>query len=119
MQDRTDDQGPAGGTAPSLAGWDIADSAAVAWVPWGEAGARAKVLASADGYLVALVEAEAGYEGTPHEHAHAEVLYVLDGAVRTQGRTLRAGDAYAAAAGSVHTDFAVESAATYLSVFKL
>jgi quercetin dioxygenase-like cupin family protein len=74
-------------------------------MPWGDGGARAKVLASADGYVVAIVEAEPGYRGTPHEHAHAELLYVLDGAVRTQGRALGPGDAYAAAAGSMHDDF--------------
>ena len=77
------------------------------------------MLASADGYVIAVVEAEAGYEGTPHEHAHAELLHVLDGEVRTQGRTLRRGDAYAAAAGSVHDDFTAVTAATYLSIFKL
>jgi hypothetical protein len=38
----------------------------------GERGARAKVLGAADGNVVALVEAEAGYHGTPHEHDHAE-----------------------------------------------
>ena len=29
------------------------------------------------------------------------------------------GDAYVAAAGSVHTDFTTEGGATYLSIFKL
>ncbi|MBN2624836.1 MAG: cupin domain-containing protein [Acidimicrobiales bacterium] len=105
---------------PSLEGWDITQAADVEWVAWGEAGdARAKVLGSADGYLVALVEAQAGYAGTYHEHAHAEFLYVLAGTLRNQGRTMQAGDAYAAAAGSVHSDFAAESDATYLSIFKL
>ena len=106
-------------TSPSLAGWSIADHTTKAWVPWGEKGARARVLADADGYLVAVVEAEAGYQGTPHEHANAEFLYVIDGELRTQGKTLRTGDAYAAAAGSVHSDFSTGSGATYLSIFKL
>lgn len=106
-------------TAPSLVGWDIADHEAVPWVPWGESGARAKVLANADGHFMALVEADAGYEGSPHVHAHAEFLHVLSGEVRTQGQTLRAGDAYAASAGSEHTDFTSTTGATYLSIFKL
>jgi uncharacterized protein len=103
-----------------LTGWDIARAATIDWVPWGEGDhARAKVLATADGYLVALVEAQVGYTGTPHEHAHAEFLYVLSGRLRNQGRTMEAGDAYAAAAGSVHDDFVVEEPSTYLSLFKL
>jgi quercetin dioxygenase-like cupin family protein len=81
--------------------------------------ARAKILGSADGYLVALVEAEAGYQGSPHEHAHAEFLFVVDGQLRNQGQTMVRGDGYAAAAGSVHTDFEAEARSTYLSIFKL
>lgn len=102
---------------PSLEGWDITQAADVEWLAWGEAGdARAKVLGSADG---SLVEAQAGYAGTYHEHTHAEFLYVLAGTLGSQGRTMQAGVAYAAAAGSVHSEFAAESDATYLSIFKL
>jgi uncharacterized protein len=106
--------------SPSLDRWDIRHAGQVAWTPWGSRGdARAKVLGEADGYTVALVEAQAGYRGLPHEHAHAELLYVVEGALRNQGVAMRAGDAYAAAAGSVHTDFEVTAAATYLSIFRL
>ena len=105
---------------PLLQGWDISNSAALEWVPWGSSNnARAKVLATGDGFYVALVEASAGYEGDPHEHVHPEFLYVIEGAIRNQGRRMVSGDAYAAAAGSCHTDFAAESDATYLSIFKL
>ena len=74
-------------------------------MPWGEGGARAKILGVADGYVVALVEADAGYQGTPHEHAHAEFFYLIDGDVTNQGTTMTAGDGYAAAAGSRHDEF--------------
>ena len=47
------------------------------------------------------------------------MLYVLAGTLRTQGVAMGPGDAYVAAAGSVHTDFTTESGATYLSIFKL
>jgi quercetin dioxygenase-like cupin family protein len=105
---------------PSLEGWDIHRAGEAEWVPWGETGdARAKVLGNGDGYFLVLVEAEAGYTGTPHEHAHAEFLYVLDGRLRTQGEQMGPGDGYAAATGSVHTDFAAEERSTYLSIFKL
>ena len=57
---------------PLLDGWNITRNADTDWVPWGDGGARAKVLGSADGYLVALVEADAGYQGTPHVHGFAE-----------------------------------------------
>jgi uncharacterized protein len=55
----------------------------------------------------------------PHEHDHPEFLYVVEGTLRTQGQTMKAGDAYAASPGSTHTDFAVDSRATYLLIFKI
>lgn len=105
--------------SPSLEKWDIRRGAEAEWMPWGAGGARAKVLGEADGYVVALVEAEAGYEGSPHEHAHAEFFYLLSGVIRNQGQRLEAGDAYAAGAGSVHSDFAAESPSRYLSIFRI
>ena len=105
---------------PSLEGWDIADASQVPWVPWGEHGnARAKILAQADGYTLALIEAESGYRSVPHEHAHAEFSYLLEGSIRNQGRAMESGDAYAASAGSTHSDFEVQATATYLSIFRL
>jgi quercetin dioxygenase-like cupin family protein len=104
----------------SLDGWDIAAADGIEWGPWGSGDkARAKVLASADGYMVVLVEAQPGYRGDPHEHAHAEFNYVIDGTLRNQGKEMKAGDGYAAAAGSTHTDFETETGATYLVVVKL
>jgi quercetin dioxygenase-like cupin family protein len=104
----------------SLEGWSFTRGESLEWLPWGPGGsARARVLAVADGFHVVLVEAEAGYQGEPHDHRFPEFLYVLDGDIRSQGQGMKPGDAYAAAAGSVHTDFAAESGATYLSIFKL
>ncbi|MDQ4132236.1 MAG: cupin domain-containing protein [Actinomycetota bacterium] len=104
----------------SLQGWDIARADDAEWVPWGSAGnARAKVLGSADGYFVALVEAQPGYQGDPHEHAYAEFFYLIDGTVQNQGEGMKAGDGYAAAAGSTHADFSTDSGATYIVIFKL
>jgi quercetin dioxygenase-like cupin family protein len=104
----------------SLDGWDIKGFDDVDWSPWGSKGnARAKVLASGDGFFLALVEAEPGYAGDPHEHAHPEFLYVVEGALRNQGREMTKGAGYVAAPGSTHADFATESGATYLSIFKL
>lgn len=104
----------------TLTGWDINATGDSDWAPWGEDGkARAKVLASGDGYLLVLVEAEEGYRGTPHEHEHTEFSYVLTGEVRNQGEIMRAGGGYVAAAGSEHTDFEALTASSYLSIFKL
>ena len=104
----------------STDGWSIGRFDDVEWSPWGSGGnARAKILANGDGYFLALVEAEPGYAGDPHEHANAEFLYVLDGWLRTQGETLSAGGAYVAAAGSTHDQFDAPEGATYLSIFKL
>ena len=105
---------------PSLEGWSITHDADLEWVPWGDDGnARAKLLGTADGYVLALVEADAGYRGTPHEHTHAEFLFVVNGTIRNQGVSLGAGDGYAAAAGSSHDDFEALAPSTYLSIFRL
>lgn len=108
-------------TPHTLDGWDISQrSTDDDWIPWGSSGdATAKILATGDGYHVVVVRAEPGYTGTEHDHEHTEFAYVLDGTVRTQGRTMNVGDAYAAAIGSAHTDFATDTGATYLLIFKL
>jgi quercetin dioxygenase-like cupin family protein len=66
-----------------------------------------------------LVEAQPGYRGDPHVHTHPEFNYVVDGTLRNQGQRMTTGDAYAAAAGSSHSDFATDSGATYFLAFKL
>ena len=104
----------------SLAGWDIQPADAAPWMPWGTTGdAKAKVLGSADGYVVAFVQADPGYRGDPHQHGHPEFFYLIDGTVRNQGTQMVAGDGYAAAAGSTHADFATDTGATYIVIFKL
>jgi len=104
----------------SLQGWDIRRSDEVDWIPWGSGDdARAKVLGVADGFHVVLVEADAGYRGGAHEHAHPEFFYLLDGEVQNQGEKMLNGDAYAAAVGSSHTDFVTLTPARYLTVFKV
>ena len=105
----------------SLEGWDIVDGAAAEWVPWGgeNGDARAKVLTAADGFTTVLIEARPGYVGGPHLHAFPEFVYVLAGELRNQGLRMVAGDAYAAAAGSSHDDFATDTGATYVLTFKL
>jgi ChrR Cupin-like domain len=100
-------------------GWNITRNADTDWVPSGDGGARAKVLGSADGYLVALVEADGGYQGTPHVHGYAEFFYLVSGRVRNQGQELAGGDGYAAAAGSSHDDFEALEPSTYLSIFRI
>lgn len=106
-------------TTISLEGWDIGKFDEKEWVPWGSGGARAKVLAAADGYMVVLVEAEPGYQGDPHVHEFAEFSYVIEGTIRNQGVRFQQGDGYAAAAGSTHTDFETETGATYVVIFKI
>ena len=108
-------------TEISLDGWDIKKFDDEEWVSWsGAAGdARAKILGVADGFYITLVEAQPGYEGSPHVHEYPEFNFIVDGSVRNQGQMMVRGDAYAAAPGSSHTDFATESGATYLLVFKI
>ncbi|MGW7528432.1 cupin domain-containing protein [Streptomyces sp. NPDC054783] len=108
---------------PALEGWDIAHvdgNDELPWIPWGAQGkARARIAARADGYHVAIVEAEPGYRTDPHVHEYAEFLYVIDGTLSNQGRTMTAGDVFAAAAGSAHIHFAAETPVRYVSIFKI
>jgi hypothetical protein len=104
----------------SLEGWDIRTAGSADWMPWGSHGnARAKILGSADGYMVTYVQADAGYEGDPHVHAHAEFFYLVEGSIRNQGLEMTAGDGYAAAATSTHADFATDTGAAYIVIFKI
>ena len=104
-----------------LTGWDITAGDAAEWMPWGGDGdlARAKVLGTGDGYVLVLVEAAAGYVGTPHQHANAEMSYVVSGVVEHQGVPMAPGSGYIAAAGSVHSGFTVKEDSTYVLAFKL
>ncbi|WP_234010367.1 cupin domain-containing protein [Streptomyces sp. SPB074] len=106
---------------PSLEGWSIVHvDDSVPWIPWGSDGkARARLTARADGYLMALVEAEPGYVTDPHTHAHTEFLYVIEGDCVNQGVPMTTGDVFAAAAGSRHSHFEALTPVRYLSVFKL
>jgi quercetin dioxygenase-like cupin family protein len=104
----------------SLDGWDIGRFDDIEWTPWGSGGnARAKTIASGDGFYLSVVEASPGYQGDPHEHTNTEFLYVIEGTLRTQGREMTKGDAYVANAGTTHTDFGTDSGATYLSIIKI
>ncbi len=106
--------------SPSADNWDIRHDSDLEWLPWGNGDkARAKILGEADGYTIALIQAEAGYETPQHQHAHAEFFYLVEGSIRNQGQQMNTGDGYAAARGSEHTDFEVQSPSTYVSVFRL
>jgi hypothetical protein len=107
-------------THKQLDGWDIRQGAEAQWLPWGGGGkARAQLLGQADGYTLTLIEAEAGYIGTDHEHTYAEFFYLIEGEIRNQGQVIKGGDGYAARAGSVHSDFEVLAAAKYLIVWRI
>ncbi len=105
---------------PSLQGWSNTRGTEAEWTPWGDDGnARAELLGTADGYVLASVDAHAGYRGTPHQHAHAEFLFVVNGTIRRQGETLTTGDGYAAGVGSTHDAFETLALSTYPSIFRL
>ena len=107
-------------TTIDLTGWTIVRSGDAEWMPWGTRGdARAKMLGNADGHLVMLVEAQPGYQGDPHVHDYPEFFYLIEGTLRNQGQVMRTGDGYAAAAGSTHTNFATDTGATYIVIFKI
>jgi hypothetical protein len=104
----------------SLDSWDIRRGTENDWMPWGsQDNARVKILGEADGYTIALIQAEAGYQTAPHEHSYAEFFYLFEGSIRNQRQVMHAGDGYAASKGSVHTEFEVQAPSTYLSIFRL
>jgi anti-sigma factor ChrR (cupin superfamily) len=105
--------------SPSLDNWDIKHNSDVDWLPWGSGdNARVKVLGEADGHTIALIQAEAGYKTAEHQHAHAEFFYLVEGSIRNEGQQMNTGDGYAAASGSVHTEFEVQGPSTYISIFR-
>jgi hypothetical protein len=58
---------------PPLYNWDIRHAPDLDWIPWGTQNkARAKVLGEVDGYTVALIQAEACYQTSAHDHAFPE-----------------------------------------------
>ena len=103
-----------------LEGWDIRHGEETPWLPWGGGEkARAQILGEADGYTLTLIEAQAGYTGTEHEHTFAEFFFLIEGEIRNQGQVIKGGDGYAARAGSIHSDFEVLADAKYVIVWRI
>ncbi len=98
------------------AGWMFADGNAVEWNEMGP-GVAMKTLGAADGRLIAMFRFDAGYVGGTHDHADAEFSYVLDGTLVSNGVLMEAGHAYAAEAGTTHSEFRTDTGATLVSVF--
>ena len=97
-------------------GWTFADANRIDWQPL-IAGMAMKALGSVGGRAMALFRFEAGYIGDMHVHADAEFVYILEGTAVSEGIRMSAGHAYAAAPGTVHTEFRSESGVVLLSVF--
>ena len=96
----------------------FADEATVPWQEMGP-GVEMKTLAAAGGRMVALFRFAPGYEGGTHHHADAEFSYVLEGDLVSVGVPMAAGHAYAAEAGTDHTEFRSPNGAVVLSVFQI
>lgn len=99
------------------AGWTFSDSGSMPWQPMGE-GISMKVLAAANGRMIATFQFQPGYVGGVHQHEDAEFTYILEGSLISQGVTMTAGHAYAAERGTSHDDFWTETGCTLVSVFK-
>ena len=100
------------------AGWTFADSNAVEWQEIGP-GVAMKTLGAAGGRLLALFKFEPGYSGAAHDHRDAEFSYLLEGDLVSNGVPMAAGHAYAAEAGTTHSEFRTEGGATLVSVFQI
>ena len=89
-------------------------------VPWQELapGVEMKALGAATGRVIAMFRFAPGYEGASHHHDDAEFSYVLEGDLTANGVLMQAGHAYAAEAGTDHSEFGSPSGATIISVFQ-
>ena len=100
------------------AGWIFADSNVIDWNEMGP-GIAMKQLGAANGRMFAMFKFDAGYTGGSHEHGDAEFTYVIDGSIVSNGVLMEAGHAYAAEAGTSHTEFRTDTGATLVSVFAI
>ena len=100
------------------AGWIFNDSNAMEWTEMGP-GVDMKTLGAANGRLIAMFKFDAGYVGGSHDHVDAEFSYVLEGSMVSNGVPMEAGHAYAAEAGTSHTEFRTDTGATLVSVFAM
>jgi anti-sigma factor ChrR (cupin superfamily) len=99
-------------------GWTFSDAAAQEWQQMGP-GVEMKALGSANGRLIALFKFDPGYSGSAHEHNDAEFSYLLEGDLVSNGVEMAAGHAYAAEAGTTHSEFRTSGGATLVSVFQI
>ncbi len=99
-------------------GWAFTDSTAIEWQPMGE-GIAMKMLGSANGRVIAMFKFDAGYVGGTHEHADAEFTYLIEGDLVSNGVSMLPGHAYAAEAGTTHSEFRTVHGATLVSVFAM
>ena len=97
-------------------GWTFADAGGMEWQEMGP-GVAMKMLAGANGRVIAMFKFDAGYVGGTHDHSDAEFSYVLDGSILSNGVLMEAGHAYAAQAGTTHDEFRTDTGATLVSVF--
>jgi len=104
-------------TTHDITGWAFADGEALDWAPIGD-GVDIKMLGGADGRAIAMFRFAPGYSGATHHHEEAEFSYVLDGDLVSNGVQMGPGHAYAAQAGTDHTEFRTVDGCTLVSVFK-
>jgi anti-sigma factor ChrR (cupin superfamily) len=104
-------------TTHDITGWAFGDADALDWMPIGD-GVGMKMLAGADGRSIALFRFAAGYSGPTHHHEQVEFGYVLDGDLVSNGVQMGPGHAYAAQAGTDHTEFRTVDGCTLVNVFK-
>jgi anti-sigma factor ChrR (cupin superfamily) len=99
-------------------GWTFTDSTAMEWQDVGDK-IGMKLLAGADGRVIAMFKFDAGYEGGTHEHGDAEFTYILEGEIVSNGVLMKAGHAYGVGAGTTHEEFRTDTGCTVVSVFPL
>lgn len=99
------------------AGWMFSNANDIEWQSLADKVAM-KMLAAADGKVIALFKFEPGYAGGTHHHEEPEFSYVLEGDLVSNGVAMSPGGAYGAQAGTDHTEFRTDNGCTLVSVFK-
>lgn len=96
--------------------WVFTDTTTVDWETV-YTGQQIKRIGELEGTGMILSRVPPGFVGPPHVHDGLEYLYVIDGSVVSNGRTLTAGSAYIAGSGTDHPEFRSPNGATFVVVF--
>lgn len=99
-------------------GWTFTNTNTTPWQQVAD-DVSSKMLGLIGNRAFTLSRFDAGHVGKVHHHENPEFLYVLEGDLISQGISMEAGHAYAAAPGTTHEEFRTANGCTVLVVFTM